>query len=103
MSDPEEDDYQAAFAAQFGLSQGEATQRARARLAQERKAGRTAKQRSRKAQRTVPVSFRVTPKCKALIDALAQHLGEGCSQADVLHEAIEALARRHKVEAGGVS
>jgi hypothetical protein len=67
------------------------------RLKAERKAGQTAKQRSRK--KPVPtkqINFRATAETKALLDKLAAHLDK--SVTEVIALAVEALAR---AELGG--
>ncbi len=72
------------------------------RLKRERKANQTRSERKRKPKpkkhRTQQVNVRMTKEMKALVDALAQHLG--CSVTDMIERAVMEMAQREKVKAG---
>jgi len=82
--------FEAAFTDLFGSRANVQT-----RLQREKAAGKSQKQRARKAVRTVQVNVRAAPSTKAMLDALATALG--CSAADVFEMAILALAQQHNV------
>ena len=89
MADLEEDEgsWETLFKDKFKSKDG--TEK---RLAAERRAGRTAKQRERRGPPKTQINFRATAETKAVIDALANHLGK--SATDVLVQAVEELAAR---------
>lgn len=78
----------------FGRDQG----RLEERHQRERKAGRTLRQRARRATRTAVINVRVEPELKDLCAALATRL-KG-SQADIIHEAIRRLAEQEGILGG---
>ena len=72
------------------------------RLKRERKANQTRSERKRKPKpkkhRTQQVNVRMTKEMKALVDALAQHLG--CNVTDMIERAVMEMAQREKVTVG---
>jgi hypothetical protein len=79
-------DFVSAFRDKFA-----APERMQVRLQAERRAGRTPKQRARKAIRDEQVNFRASKETRALIGALAEHLD--VSMADVMERALQELAK----------
>lgn len=90
MADDEGLDFAAAFAGAFG-----SLDQTQSRLKAERRAGLTPRQRARKAVRVVQVNFRAAPETKALAERLAAHLD--CSVADIMEQALHALAAERKL------
>jgi hypothetical protein len=91
MAEPEEGmDFLSAFTGKFGSLEG-----AQQRLKAERRAGLTPKQRERRGPPKQQINFRATAETKALIDALAEHLGK--SATDVMALAVEELAKATKI------
>jgi hypothetical protein len=91
MSDSEQVD---SFAALFRDPPGDQQREARkARIKAERRAQLSEKQRRRggHAVRTTQINFRCSPAFRELAGGMAKHLE--CSIADVMEEALEALAR----------
>lgn len=88
----EGENWTAAFVDKVKFGSLQATQ---ARLEAERRAGRTPKQRARKATRTIQMNFRAEPALKALADGLAAKLD--CSVASVIDRAVRELAEREGV------
>ena len=69
------------------------------RLKRERKANRTKGERKRRAKpkkhRTEQVNVRMTKEMKAVVDALALHLG--CNVTDMIERAVTEMAEREKL------
>jgi hypothetical protein len=69
------------------------------RLKRERKANRTKGERKRRAKpkkhRTEQVNVRMTKEMKAVVDALALHLG--CNVTDMIERAVMEMAKREKL------
>jgi hypothetical protein len=88
MIEEEEDDrsWESAFQDRF-KGRGSVEQR----LKDERKAGRTAKQRAAKKPPKKQRNIRATDETNALIDKLSEHLK--CTMTDVIERAIAQLAR----------
>ena len=72
------------------------------RLKRERKANRTKGERERRSKpkkhRTEQVNVRMTKEMKAVVDALALHLG--CNVTDMIERAVTEMAEREKLNVG---
>ena len=81
------------FASLFAGSRYATKTKTATRMKAERRAAMTEKQLSRGGRaRSVQMNFRCTPAFKALATGLANHLN--VSVADIIEEAVEALAKR---------
>jgi hypothetical protein len=89
MSDEDDEGWDQAFIGEYARSRAGLEQRLKA----ERRAGRTEKQRTKKAPPKKQTNFRATVETRALMEQLCKRLDK--SQTDIIEQAIIEMAARH--------